>query len=40
MAAYQLTDRPCLLINERDRLVYDVDERARMAWGDDVLNFR
>jgi para-nitrobenzyl esterase len=37
---YQLTDRPCLLINERDRLVYDVDKRARMAWGDDVLNFR
>ena len=37
---YQLTDRPCLLINDRDRLVYDVDEPARMAWGDDVLNFR
>jgi len=37
---YQLTDRPCLLINDRDKLVYDVDEPARMAWGDDVLNFR
>jgi para-nitrobenzyl esterase len=37
---YQLTDRPCLLINERDQLVYDVDKRIRMAWGDGVLNFR
>ena len=37
---YQLTDRPCLLINERDKLVYDVDKRARLAWGDEPVNFR
>lgn len=37
---YQLTDRPCLLIDDRDRIVYDIDKNRRMAWGDDVLNFR
>lgn len=37
---YQLTDRPCLLIGDRDRLVHDVDKHIRMAWGDDVLSFR
>ena len=29
-----------LLINERDKLVYDVDKRARLAWGDEPVNFR
>lgn len=32
--------RPCLLIDRRDRVVNDVDEPIRVAWGNEVLNFR
>ncbi len=37
---YQLTDRPCLLINDQDRIVYDLNRNRRLAWGEEVLNFR
>ncbi|MGV0836505.1 carboxylesterase/lipase family protein [Mycolicibacterium thermoresistibile] len=37
---YDDTTRPCLVFDRRDRLVDDVDEPIRLAWGSEVLNFR
>ncbi len=37
---YDLVRRSCLLIDKNDRVLDDVDEHIRYAWGPDVLNFR
>ncbi|MGV0653425.1 carboxylesterase/lipase family protein [Mycolicibacterium thermoresistibile] len=38
--AYDRAERPCLLIDRRDRVVRDVDEPIRLTWGSEVLSFR
>jgi para-nitrobenzyl esterase len=37
---YQVTNRPCLIIDRRDALVHDVDAHIRAAWGSEVVGFR
>lgn len=37
---YDLTQRPCLVIDRDDRVLDDIDEHRRAAWGAEVLNFR
>ena len=37
---YRLDDRATLVIDRLDSLVGDLDRNVRMAWGDEVLNFR
>ncbi|MGI9125625.1 MAG: carboxylesterase/lipase family protein [Mycobacterium sp.] len=38
--SYQATDRACLIIDHRDRIVHDVDADIRAAWGDDPVHLR
>ncbi len=37
---YQDSDRACLLIDHRDRIVHDVDAGIRTAWGTDPVHLR
>jgi para-nitrobenzyl esterase len=37
---YRQGDHSTLVIDKEDRLVTDLDEHLRSAWGDQVLNFR
>ncbi len=37
---YHESDRACLLIDNRDAIVNDIDLHIRSAWGTEVLNFR
>ncbi|ORX08244.1 carboxylesterase [Mycobacterium szulgai] len=37
---YEATDRACLIIDNRDTLVSDVDGRIRAAWGNEMVGFR
>jgi para-nitrobenzyl esterase len=37
---YQDSDRACLLIDHRDRIVHDVDAEIRTAWGTDPVHLR
>lgn len=37
---YQENDRACLVIDKRDAIVRDLDERIRGAWGAQVVGFR
>jgi para-nitrobenzyl esterase len=37
---YRRGDHSTLVIDKEDRLVTDLDEHLRSAWGDQVLNFR
>ncbi|GFG48839.1 carboxylesterase [Mycolicibacterium agri] len=38
--SYKDPDRMCLLIDERDSVVSDIDAHIRPVWGNEVLNFR
>jgi para-nitrobenzyl esterase len=37
---YQETDRACLIIERRDKIVYDIDKHIRAAWGSDAIHYR
>ena len=37
---YQDTDRACLIIDHRDRIVHDIDADIRAAWGTDPVHLR
>jgi len=37
---YQDSDRACLIIDQRDRIVHDVDAEIRKAWGADPVHLR